>query len=303
MRTRSTLFVRLAAPLAIATLLQACGRADREAAPPDIRLPATELRIARVKGALPADDPASALWEQAREVAVPLLPQDVVEPRLTERGTEQLSLQALHDGARVAFRLVWKDAAPDGEIDLDKATDAVAIQLPATGDGGALPDSMMGQPGKPVHIVLWRYASQRIAAGEPHGVAALYPNAASDHYPALAAADESTREEMEKRYAPCRAAGNSTVVQRFVSAVEDLSAEGFGSLTPLPDQRSSGKGAHLGGEWRVVMARPLDLSAGSETSVRAGASSFIAVAVWDGGRGQVGARKMRSIWVPVEVGE
>lgn len=281
--------------------LHGCGRADREAAPVGIRLPATDLRIARVSGTLPVDDPASTAWGQAREVVVQLLPQDVVEPRLMNPGVERLNLRALHDGTDVAFRLAWMDAEPDGGVDLDRATDAVAIQLPATGEGGTLPDAMMGQPGKPVNVVLWRYASQRNAAGEPHGIEALYPNAVIDHYPAQAAPDAAARAEMEKRYAPAGAAGNRTVLSRSLSAVEDLTAEGFGSLTPAAEQRSGGKGVHQNGEWCVVIRRPLDTAAGSRTTIRPGASTFIAVAVWDGGKGQVGARKMRSIWVPVEV--
>lgn len=275
------------------------GPAAAAAAPP-----AKELRIAFLRaGALPALDPTAAAWDEARETAVALLPQDVTEPRLLEKGVETLRLRALHDGARVAFRLEWADAAPDGLVDVSRQTDACAIELPATGAKGPLPDSMMGEKGKPVHIAFWRFASQERAAGKPHGVAALYPNAAIDHYPPLAAKDEATRAEMETRYAHARAAGNPVATERDRSAVEDLVAEGFGTLAPAPaaERTSAGAGVHEGGRWRVVISRPLDLAPGSRTQVRPGASGFVAVAVWDGRAGHVGAKKMRSIWIPMEV--
>jgi hypothetical protein len=263
--------------------------------------PAKKLFAAFAKAAWPALDPSSPFWEKARETVIALLPQDVTEPRLLEKGAESLRLCALHNGAEIAFRLEWADVSPDGITSASGRSDACAIELPATGGNGPLPDSMMGEKGKPVHIVYWRFASQERLEGKPHGVAALYPNAWIDHYPFEAARDEAARAEMETRYAPARAAKNPVATERDRRAVEDLLAEGFGTLAPAPEQTSSGRGVHEGGRWRVVISRPLDFAANARTQLRPGTNGFVAVAVWDGSKGHAGGKKMRSIWVPMEI--
>jgi hypothetical protein len=42
-----------------------------------------------------------------------------------------------------------------------------------------------------------------------------------------------------------------------------------------------------------MLVRPLP------KALAAGKRSQVALAVWDGARGEVGARKMRSVWVPI----
>ncbi|MFQ5655355.1 MAG: ethylbenzene dehydrogenase-related protein, partial [Planctomycetota bacterium] len=106
---------------------------------------------------------------------------------------------------------------------------------------------------------------------------------------------------MERRYAPARAAGNQIASQKVTSAVQDLTAEGFGTLAFASEQRSTGQGVHGAGRWVVTICRPLDPSPGSATGLRPGASTFVAVAVWDGGRAHTGSKKMRSIWVPLQM--
>jgi hypothetical protein len=44
-----------------------------------------------------------------------------------------------------------------------------------------------------------------------------------------------------------------------------------------------------------MVARPLPKSASGGGTVRL----HVAFAVWDGGRDEVGARKMRSVWIPM----
>jgi hypothetical protein len=63
----------------------------------------TEVRAIRAP-ALPAapDDPA---WRTAPVHAAELLPQNMIEPRLLAPSTPRLEVQAMTDGARVAFRI------------------------------------------------------------------------------------------------------------------------------------------------------------------------------------------------------
>jgi DMSO reductase family type II enzyme heme b subunit len=101
---------------------------------------------------------------------------------------------------------------------------------------------------------------------------------------------------MVDRYAPARAVGNF-MAGDGKSAVQDLMAEGPGTLTQAPESRSQGKGRHVQNTWQVVVVRPLP------ASLDARGRSNVAFAVWDGGRDEVGARKMRSVWVPLAVTE
>jgi DMSO reductase family type II enzyme heme b subunit len=75
--------------------------------------------------------------------------------------------------------------------------------------------------------------------------------------------------------------------------VQDLVAEGPGSIRPAPETRSVGRGTRTPQGWSVVLSRPLPkgLDPGNRTQV--------AFAVWQGAHQEVGARKMRSVWVPL----
>jgi Ethylbenzene dehydrogenase len=276
----------------------ACGSGDSAEGDP---LLATRIRAVLVSGTLPADDPEAAFWNDVPETRVPLLIQDVAEPRLIEAGVQYVLLRAAHDGARIAFRATWEDPDAQGLLDVDRFSDAFALQFPATGLEGPLPDAMMGEKDRPVAIVHWSFARQRRSDGLPHGVTALFPNATTDHYPPDAAPDEETRTAMRTRYSPSRAAENPVTTDRPTTAVTDLLAEGFGTLTPAKATVSSGRGIHANGSWTVVISRPLDLAGSSGTSLANGRSSMLAIAVWNGKAAHVGARKMRSSWIRIEI--
>jgi DMSO reductase family type II enzyme heme b subunit len=101
---------------------------------------------------------------------------------------------------------------------------------------------------------------------------------------------------MALRYAPARALANP-VAGPPVTPVQDLVAEGPGTLRPAGRAQSAGAGRHDGAGWSVVVARPLPDGLG------AGARAQIALAVWQGERQEVGPRKMRTGWIPLIVGK
>jgi DMSO reductase family type II enzyme heme b subunit len=74
--------------------------------------------------------------------------------------------------------------------------------------------------------------------------------------------------------------------------VEDLIAEGPGTLRP-GTARSNGRGARTANGWQVVISRPLP------AGLVPGGRTQVAFAVWQGAHGEAGARKMRSVWVPM----
>jgi DMSO reductase family type II enzyme heme b subunit len=251
-----------------------------------------QLSVARA-ATLPATS-YDAAWQKVAATRVPLIPQDMVEPRQLQATTPEVLVRAVSDGNGVAFLLEWTDATPDDMAKPAQFTDACAVQFPAVG-AADVPAPQMGEPGRQVEITYWRAAWQATVDGRPDSVAALYPGASVDHYPFEAEPlqkNPAAQQEMAKRYAPARALGNEMAGSRQ-RAVEDLIAEGPGTLSPAAQQHSSGSGKRTATGWAVVLARPLP------APMAAGKRSQVAFAIWDGARGEVGARKMRSVWVPI----
>jgi len=259
---------------------------------------ATQVTAMPVTGALPTEDPLSALWNRAPEHPAALLPQDVVEPTLAAPGATRVNVRALHNREWIVFRLGWEDATENTLAEIGVTSDSVALQLPVA-PGTQVPDPAMGEAGKAVQLLywkaLWQGDAERAAAGQDR-VAALYPNATTDHYPFLA--NPAAKEEMARRYAPAEAAGNPITRPPGASPVQELLAEGYGTTTAAPAQRAIGRGAWRDGRWLVTLARPLDEGDGL-ARLTVGQKTVLAVAVWDGASRQAGARKMRSAWIPL----
>jgi DMSO reductase family type II enzyme heme b subunit len=249
--------------------------------------------VALWRGAIPAD-PADAAWQGAPPHIAPLLLQDMVEPRLLKASVAEVRVRAITDGTRIAFRLEWTDASKDDLPGPARFADACAVQLPAI-PAGDIPAPQMGEKGKPVQITFWRASWQAVVDGRGDSITDLYPRAAVDHYPFEAAAlakGSAAQKEMASRYAPARALGNPMAGPRQ-RPVEDLVAEGPGTLTPAPATGSGGMGKRTADGWSVVISRDLPRGLGP------GKRSQAAFAVWQGSQQEAGARKMRTGWIPL----
>lgn len=263
----------------------------QEAVPP---APVTEVRLVRVS-ALPTD-PEDQAWQQAPVYTAPLIPQDLVDPRLMAPSTAQLQVRSLTDGSHVAFRLQWVDPSPDQETGPDRFADSCAVQLPARIEP-TVPAPQMGEPGRPVHISFWNAAWEGPTAHD--SLQDLYPRATIDHYPFQAASLEpgsADQQAMAERYAPARALGN-WMAKPPGSAVQDLVAEGPGTLVPSPSAASTGRGQRVPDGWAVVIARPIPEGLAVQQPGQ------IAFAVWDGAHDEAGARKMRTGWITLVLQE
>jgi DMSO reductase family type II enzyme heme b subunit len=244
---------------------------------------------------LPAD-PLDAAWSGVPIHEEPLLLQDLVEPRLLKPSSSAVRVQAVTDGARVCFRIEWKDATNDDLPGDASFSDACAVQLPARIEAD-VPAPQMGEPNRPVQITYWRAFWQAVVDGRPDTIEAIYPGAAVGHYPFDAASlqpGSDAQREMAKRYAPARAVGNDMAGPRD-RPVEDLEAEGPGTLRPAGKTLSAGRGRRTKDGWAVVMSRPMP------DGLLPGGRTQVAFAVWEGGSQEVGSRKMRSAWVPMIV--
>ena len=279
--SRSRLLVALA--LLLALFAMACSKAEKTT--PDVVVvdrPAVTI------------DPFDRAWNDIPKHVAPLLLQDMVDPRLMEPSTSVVHVQAMTDGKDIAFRLSWDDATMNDMPGEAKFTDACAVQLPQKAEPD-LPAPQMGEMGRQVEIAFWRASWQAVVDGRGDTIKDLHPNASVDHYPFEAASlpqGSAERKEMEQRYSPARAAGNTMAGPRE-RPVECLIAAGPGTLTPDPSLKANGKGKYQKGKWAVVISRPLP------EVLRAAPRSQAAFAVWEGSHKEVGARKMRTGWVPL----
>jgi len=250
-----------------------------------------------VRDAVP-NAPDDAAWKDAPPHVAELLQQDMVEPRLLEVSTPTVEVRAVTDGRRVAFKLSWSDATRDDMPGAARFVDSCAIQLP--GEIRAdVPAPQMGESGRRVEISYWRASWQAVVDGREDVIRSLYPQATVDHYPFEAASLEQgsdAQRSLAFQYAPARSLGNVMEGPRE-RAVEDLLAEGPGTLTAAAEQWSEGSGRRSADGWEVVIVRPLP------PGLDEGRRSQIAFAVWNGAHEEVGARKMRSGWIPLHVQE
>ncbi len=202
----------------------------------------------------------------------------------------------MQDGKEMAVRLEWIDATKNDVPGPAKFYDACAIQLLSKVEP-SLPAPQMGEPGRPVEITYWNAGWQATVDGRGDSIKDIYPNASIDHYPfeapSLQKGSEAKR-EMAARYAPARALGNAMSGPRQ-TPVQDLIAEGPGTLTPAKVTTSEGKGRRTETGWSVVIKRRMPQ--GVSPQVR----SEIAFAVWEGSQQEVGARKMRTGWIPLSM--
>jgi len=279
-------------PLWILIACAATFAACRKAEPP--------VSEAEVKAVAEKAIPAAIedkVWDSVPVHPAKLLMQDVVEPRLMQASTSTVRVQAITDGQQIAFRLSWSDPTQDDLPGPGRFEDAVAVQLPSK-TVPDVPNPQMGEDGKPVEITYWSANFQAMVNGRKDEITAIYPRAKIDHYPFEAASlkpGSAEQQEMAKRYAPARNAGNPISGPRTVP-VQDLVAEGPGTLKVAEKTLSTGSGKHSKDGWTVLLVRPLPSGA------QIGARTQVAFAVWEGSHQEVGARKMRSGWIPLAIG-
>ena len=239
-------------------------------------------------------DPNDAVWNDVSMHVSKLILQDLVDPRLMEASTQDVSVKAITNGTEIAFRLEWLDGTQNDLPKPQHFMDGCAVQVPVVIDKN-VPAPQMGEIGKTVQISYWRADWQAIMDGRADVITSIYPNASVDHYPFEAKSlekDPNAQKEMALRYAPARALGNRREGPRE-TPVEDLIAEGPGTLSPNPQTFSNGKGVKTKTGWAVIITRPVP------GGLSAATPSQIAFAVWEGTHGEVGARKMRTGWVPL----
>lgn len=259
------------------------------------------VQVIKIAGPL-SEDPFASEWQQAPVKNVALMPQNIAMPVMDAGTVGAVNIQGLTDGSRIAWRLSWKDSSRDMNVDAGRFCDAVAVMFPL--DTGA--PFTMGSKGRKVQILHWKALWQKDVDEHFQDVQDLHPNFWSDLY---------WFAEGEFPYPVPDSFENPAALQWFVAnqannpvskfyrkqPVEELVAEGFGSLTHQPESATAGRGVWKDGQWSVVFTRPLKTDDPLDYTFVLGKKGTISVAVWDGAVGNVGGRKHWALWIPFEV--
>ncbi len=175
------------------------------------------------------------------------------------------------------------------------------------------PHFTMGEKGQPVNIWYWRLDRQMDLAGL-QDIERVYPAMVSDDYQL-----EPSRypKDIEKpNHLPITSAaahdpvfitgwgsGNLLSMPMRPSAVEDLNAEGFGTLTAQPqdDQNVKGKGLYVAGRWKVVFTRELRSNGPFDVQLKSGGVFPIAFGIWNGSKGDRDGQKAVTTWFTLKL--
>ncbi|MFN3478972.1 MAG: ethylbenzene dehydrogenase-related protein [Thermodesulfovibrionales bacterium] len=225
----------------------------------------------KVSGDLPSD-PKDGAWGRATAINVPLVPQVMAKPRIYESKIKELKVRAMHNTKDIAFLIEWEDPSEDSTVDIDKFSDAVALEFPSQ-TAKEKPHFAMGDKENTVNIWFWKATWQK-----PEEQRKLYA--------------------MVDDFAGGIEVGNPVSRPR-TNPVENIIAQGFGSATDMEkadNQNVTGKGLRDGNKWIVSFKRPLSSSERFEALFKEGGVTPVAFAVWDGSNGDRGGRKVVSTW-------
>ena len=243
--------------------------------------------VSRVSGTAPvdADDPA---WARAEGVWVALMPLWWRNERV-----EGVVARAVHDGKTIAFRLSWRDPSDNHDLLGPRSfSDAGAIEISVERDP---PLFAMGSAEHPVDIAFWRAAWEADSA-VARDVGDRYPGMVNDTFPDIVG-------DLRDQSITARAVKNSMSLPSRPGAAEALMAQGFGTVGPRSDARSSWsvRGVWSDGYWDVVFSRSMGTEVEGEPALLPGSSAFLAFAVWDGAFMDRNGQKSVSVWHRLQV--
>jgi hypothetical protein len=251
-----------------------------------------------------AMDPAAPSWEAIPPAPVSLMPQNIAYPTLAEQSIKAIRVKVQTDARHLAVRLEWDDPTVDDVLEVDKYSDGVAIEIPLKDADKTSP--FMGNAGQPVYVCHWKAAWQRDVDVKRTDVQDLHPGFWADPYPFVAGGhpypvQDGYESANARRYLPGLAAANPVSKLHRTWPVEELHAEGFGSLADHRFQDAKGRGRWANGKWSVVLVVPRESEDAANPRIPAGTPVSLAFAVWEGGKKNVGGRKQFAPWVKVTV--
>lgn len=267
-----------------------------------IPLPAKQANNLQVmKTARLLNVPLDKDWTIIPAFHVAIQPQQITAPGLAKGTISDLEVQAITDNKSIAWRLTWEDSFPDGNVDTSRFSDAVAIEFPIGPDAAAT----MGHPdGGRVQILYWKALWQKDKDAGFQDIHTLHPNIHTDLYwfatgSAPYPVATAFKDPRSQAWLIALTAGNPMAVVSRAQPVEELTAEGWGTLTHQPDSATTAAGVWAAGRWSVVFIRPLRTDDSLDYQFQPSINSQIAFAVWQGGAGNTGGRKHWADWVDI----
>jgi len=241
----------------------------------------------------------SPTWQQVAAFPIrttPLWWRDDAEP--------DLSVQAVHDGKAIRFRMSWADPYPNHDSGRSEDfEDAIAIELFR---GKSEPFLGMGAADAPVDMWFWdadRQSGDDIEKVNPNVVVDIYPFNETVVASAEYGRTGTRTADQPPISLPALAAGNQIVPSEKTRAASSLETAGPGSATfrPVKSQLVDAHGQWTEGRWTVVMTRALEVDAAtSGVSLEPGTKASVAFAIWDGGAKDRDGKKLVSIWQDLE---
>jgi cytochrome c oxidase cbb3-type subunit 2 len=248
------------------------------------------------------DHPQSGTWRTAAPINLHLMPLWWRSDR-----PEEVTVRALHDGKALAILMVWHDETNDNTaLRPQDFRDAAAIQFSLDTNP---PFFAMGATGAPVNIWMWKSERQADLDVAYQDVERVYPNVGIDSYPNLmrSAVEQPSRHALTLQSDPTFVtgwgAGNIVSDPQRKSAVEDLAAQGFGTLRARPriEQKIDARGVYGRGSYEVMFRRSLAPTGQGAVALQAGATVPVAFAVWNGSAGDRDGKKSVTIWQDLKI--
>ncbi|MEP9409962.1 MAG: hypothetical protein HRF42_00910 [Candidatus Brocadia sp.] len=245
-------------------------------------------------------------FKDAQSVTVPLQMQDKAFPN-GGGSVKSAEVKGVHDGLMIYFKISWSDSTRDARaIAVQEFRDAVALMFPL----GAVEigpsehfSPRMGDREKPTNLWHWKadWEADLLVKGELEDVEVQYPNMHDDFntnpYSAYYHRELITSVEV---LSGGRAAHNLLSQPGRGRTVEDLNAEGFGTLTTQDHQDVNGCSKYENGVWTVIMYRPLVTEDPHDVQFIPGGNTYFNMAVWNGSeKDRNGQKNISTQWHPV----
>jgi hypothetical protein len=242
------------------------------------------------------------VWKTVATYKQPLQRQFLIEPKPIDVGVKEVLVQSIHDGKYIAFRLVWKDPVRNDSPKIMNFSDGASIQFPVKKN--PLPEYFMGALNMPVHILYWKAWRSADRKNGYQNAKTAYPNMAVNlyqfDYPVQGTGTAKTQAEKDI-FIPGKAAGNP-VSLAHKEVIEELSAEGPGTLKSKALENTTGEAEWKNGEWTLVFRRPMSVEDSGSVQFKTGETMPVAFAVWEGSRNESAGRKAVSpAWAEVKV--
>ena len=268
-----------------------------------------------------------------KHVVIDMDPQMITNPMWPNPAVKYVFVKAATNGKEIAVHLEYGDATRnDIMVTSQQYKDQAAIMFPVN-QSGEEPPFTMGGDGERVNIWQWKatwnkegttrssmqdledqYAYMAMGSGsyymyEPDGKlsgidTAHQSGTKTGSYKNRGAGDISKRStnidfgmgQNEGVFNPGRATKNIlSDASLRVSAVEDLNAEGFSTLTTQAHQDVDGNGNWRNNRWAVVFKRNLSTGDSNDTQFTGGKTPM-AIAIWNGGNKERNGQKAVTQW-------